>query len=194
MSAAIAPQVGTWAAGRGIGQTSLERLGVRSGEINFGSGRETAIVFPYFENGECVNYKARSIHGEKNYKQKSGGKQIFFNLDEVLSGPLDIVYIVEGELDAVSLVEAGFATHEVLSVPGGAPAEASDEPERLQRYAFVLHALSTPFSQVKKYVLAVDNDARVRNLERLRALRNQRGIELFCSHDPQEFERAAKRR
>ncbi len=115
-------------------------------------------MFPYFENGECVNYKARAIQGEKRYKQKTGGKQIFYNLDEVLRGTLDVVYIVEGEIDAVSLVEAGFAPHEVLSVPGGAPAEASEEPERLQRYAFVLHALSTGFSEAKKYVLALDND------------------------------------
>jgi glyoxylase-like metal-dependent hydrolase (beta-lactamase superfamily II) len=44
--------------------------------------------------------------------------------------------------------------------------------------------------------LAVDGDARRRNQERLRELRRDHGdeVEMFCSHDPDEFERCRSRR
>jgi hypothetical protein len=45
-------------------------------------------------------------------------------LPAVLAGSKDWCYIVEGEVDALSLVEAGILCDQAISVPIGAPQEA----------------------------------------------------------------------
>jgi twinkle protein len=147
----------TWAASRGIKEQTLQRMRVISGAALFGEGEEEAIVFQYFQAGERVNYKARSLAGKK-YKQQKGGEQQFFNLDKVLDGPMDTVWITEGELDAISLVECGVCNDaETLSVPAGAPSEASDDPGSTRKYEYVLTALKQGLSATR-YIIAVDDD------------------------------------
>ncbi len=68
-------------------------------------GQEHAsIFFPYRKDGEVVNWKARALN-EKLFTQKKGGEQMLFNLESALGG--GDVYITEGEMDALSLIEAG---------------------------------------------------------------------------------------
>jgi twinkle protein len=76
----------------------------------------------------------------------------------------DRLVIVEGEIDALSLWQAG--VENAVSVPNGAPNHISDkpvDPERDKAFGYVWEAreILTSFSKV---VLAVDNDTNGKNL------------------------------
>ena len=112
-----------FARARGISASTLERLGAASGmESMPPDGQKCEVIaFPYLRGGKPVNAKLRAL-GHKAYKQREGGEARFFNLDTVIGGALESVYVVEGEFDVAALVEAGISVEEVLSVPNGAPA------------------------------------------------------------------------
>lgn len=145
-----------WLGDRGISTKTSENWPVAAGTVRFGDGKHDCAVFGYFRNGERVNWKARPLD-HKDYRQEKGGKARFWNLDRVLDGPQDVIYIVEGEVDALSLAEAGIPEHAILSVPNGAP---SQQPEKIQdsaKFAYVLDALDEGLKP-SKAVLACDND------------------------------------
>jgi len=149
----------TWAADRGVSRPTLDRLGVGSGTVNMPDlGRCEVIMFPYRRGGELVNWKARAL-SDKRFMQMQGGEPRLWNLDAVLSAQSEAVYIAEGEMDALALIEAGIPAEEVVSVPNGAPAKSSEEPEETDRYRFVIAGLKEGFSRVKKFVLVTDNDS-----------------------------------
>ncbi len=146
-----------WAAERGISRSTLERGDVASGTANLGDGQCEVILFPYRRGADVVNWKARALH-DKRFKQKTDGELRFWNLDAVLRAQSEEVYITEGEMDALALIEAGIPIETVVSVPNGAPVRASDEPEEQNRYRFVDAGLEEGFSRVQRYILATDND------------------------------------
>lgn len=91
------------------------------------------IVFPYYKNGQLVNAKYRTTDKRFRYvvphravchahhrprRQVSGAEKVLYGYDDVVNAPE--VIIVEGEMDKLSLEEAGFRN--VVSVPDGAPA------------------------------------------------------------------------
>ena len=148
-----------WAIRRGIKPGTLRALHVGGEIIQFGDRRLPAIVFHYLDNGgESVNYKARALN-EKAFKQRANGTQQFYNQAAVLAGPLERVYITEGELDACALVEAGVPVHSVLSVVGGAPAKQGDDPASSKRYGYIRDALGAGLDKCKQFVLCTDNDS-----------------------------------
>ena len=156
--AQLSANAAQWAAERGISRPTLERAGVASGMAGMpGAGKCEVIAFPYKRNEQIVNVKYRALH-EKLFKQQEGGELRFWNLDEVLKAKSERVYITEGELDALALIEAGVPQAEVVSVPNGAPVRASDHPDELDRYRYVDAGLEEGFSLCKRYVLAIDND------------------------------------
>ncbi len=148
-----------FASARGISASTLERLGAGSGTTSMPpDGRKCEVIaFPYRRGEQVVNVKMRAI-GHKAFKQREGGEARFFNLDTVIGGPLETVYVAEGEFDVAALVEAGFSVEEVLSVPNGAPAEASDAPEETNRYRYVDAALAEGLGRCRRFVLVTDND------------------------------------
>ena len=77
------------------------------------------IVFPYFESGKLVLVKFRPSHkvrpDEKKGWREPGGKPVFWGMD--LCNTEKPLVIVEGEIDALSLDEAGISN--VVSVPSG---------------------------------------------------------------------------
>ena len=76
--------------------------------------KRRAVNFNYYRENELVNVKYRD--SEKNFKMVSGAELIFYGLDNIKT--MDKIYIVEGEMDALSLHEAGI--YSVCSVPNGA--------------------------------------------------------------------------
>jgi len=104
------------------------------------------ICFNYFRNEELINIKYRAKN--KDFKMVKDAELIFYNLDAIKDE--EEVYITEGEIDAMSLYEAGI--YNVISVPNGAAVSGSQKLEYLDncwRY----------FTKTKKVVLMVDNDA-----------------------------------
>lgn len=138
---------------RGVTARTYSRWPVTLADIH----NKQSLVFNYELNGDRVNWKARTT-AEKNFLQQKDGKQIFWNLDRVMSGPKDVVYITEGEIDALSLAEAGISENSILGFGGGAPSSSSEDPLGKKRYGHVLDALSNGLSEVQKFVLCVDND------------------------------------
>lgn len=147
----------------------MERIGVES----FAKGQFEGVRFPYFdEDGAVVNWKYRTLP-TKDFRQKEGGKQIFWNyrvlMDETLAQqPL---IITEGELDAVSAIQAGFVR--TVSVPNGAPPEETPAEEATARYGYLRHA-EARLKGVREIILAVDNDAPGINLLNDLAIRLKR--------------------
>lgn len=72
-----------------------------------------AMAFNYFDHGVLINQKLRFL--DKSFVQHKGAEQIPFNIDAILRK--EVCYITEGEIDALTLLEAGFP--EAISVPNG---------------------------------------------------------------------------
>lgn len=109
------------------------------------SKEENCICFNYFETGKLVNVKFRD--GAKHFKMVKGAELIPWNIDS-LSGA-DICYVCEGEMDALSLLAAGYKA--VISVPNGA---GGDSLKWLDRF------IESHFDDKQKIVLALDMDKR----------------------------------
>jgi twinkle protein len=103
-----------------------------------------AINFNYYREGELVNVKYRDA--EKNFKLVSGAELIFYGLDNIKES--NHCYIVEGEMDSLSLYEAGL--YAVVSVPNG----ASKGNQRLD----YLDNCFKYFEDKESIVLCTDND------------------------------------
>ena len=118
--------------------------------------RETdAIGFPYFRNGVYISAKYRSIES-KDFTQDAGGAHDFFGIDHI-DTTLPVV-IVEGEIDALTLMECGIKN--VLSVPSGAPMKVTDgkiDASEDKRFAFVWNAFDM-LKAVPYVTIATDTD------------------------------------
>ena len=143
---------------RGISKETAEYAKVFGAEKFFGRLNKVsdAIGFPYYKDGKLVAAKYRSIES-KDFTQDAGGAQDFFGIDWV--DPTLPIVIVEGEIDALTAIEAGVKN--VLSVPSGAPMKVVDgkvDASEDRKFAFVWSAhdilKSAPY-----IVIATDNDA-----------------------------------
>lgn len=72
------------------------------------------ICFNYYRDGELINVKFRD--GMKNFKMVKDAEKIFYNIDGIKDEK--ICYIVEGEMDCLTMVQCGFKN--TVSVPNGA--------------------------------------------------------------------------
>ena len=141
-----------WASARGISVETLEALGVGSGMAFFpDAGKKLEAVFFRYGDG----WKARSLDG-KHFVSSKGFKLEFWNLERCLKSKA--VYLVEGEMDACALVEAGVPANMVLSVPNGAKARPADEPADQRGYEYVKEALAAGLNKVSRFVWCGDGD------------------------------------
>ena len=113
----------------------IEWMPVVNREVN-------CICFNYFENGQLKNTKYRD--GAKHFKMHKGAELIPYNIDCLATSKE--VWIVEGEMDALSLIEAGIEN--VISVPNGA-----------QPNLTFFDRFMPSFDHIEKIHIAVDNDA-----------------------------------
>lgn len=96
---------------RGISKETILKMNL--------SEEKDMIQFNYFRNNELINVKTRSRNKKIMY-QYSGSEKILYNLDSLIGKKKAI--IVEGEIDVLSLVEAGLDQHYgIVSVDQGAP-------------------------------------------------------------------------
>ncbi len=157
--AILSDSAALWAERRGISRSTLEQAGVAGATTGMpGRGECEVIAFAYRRAGELVNVKYRGL-GEKSFKQTEGGELRFWNLDAVLSAKSKRVFVVEGEMDALAMMEAGVEVAEIISVPNGAPQRASEDPAEQDRYRYINAAFDEGLSAVKQFILATDGDA-----------------------------------
>jgi twinkle protein len=142
-----------WFKGRGISQSTLQRLRVSEGSewMPQTSNVENTIQFNYFINNELINIKYRD--GRKNFKLVKGAEKVFYNIDSTIGH--EYVVIVEGEMDALSFVES--KVDSVVSVPNGAT---------LNRLNLdYLDGCIEYFDDKPKIIIAVDQDEAGQNLQ-----------------------------
>lgn len=127
------------------------------------------VVFPFIENGMARNAKYRAPG--KKFWQEVGGRRIFWNNDALddpgaIAGHMPVV-ITEGEIDALTAIECGFPI--TVSVPDGAPSvQEGDDPDALPpldpgsessgKFEFLWNNRER-LKKIKRFILAVDNDA-----------------------------------
>lgn len=139
------------------------------------------IEIPYMLDGKVVNRKYRNVMKRNtgdNFSQDTGGKQIFWNLEAITDPELEgePLLICEGELDALSAIQAGFRRS--VSVPNGAPHESGQGGER---YRYLDDA---PLSAINEIILCVDDDQPGINLRDDLALRLGRSRCKFIKEYP----------
>lgn len=115
------------------------------------------ILFQYFRDNELINIKYRD--GAKNFKLAKEAELIFYNLDGIKD--FDECYIVEGEMDCLSLWQSGITN--VLSVPNGANLKNNT-------LLYLDNSLDA-ISHIKRFHIATDNDIAGRQLREDLALR-----------------------
>lgn len=141
----LSSNVVQWFASRGINQQTITGMKITEGpEYMPQQKKETnTIQFHYFEGNDLVNTKYRT--SRKEFKLESNAELIPYNINGILKSTE--VYITEGELDALTLIQMGLP---VISVPNG----ASDNTSYLNRFM-------EPLLMNKETVyIAVDTDTK----------------------------------
>lgn len=128
---------------RGISVNTLKKMRIAEGkEFMPQAGKEmNTVQFPYYLDGELVNIKYRT--GDKKFKMVQGAELIPYNIDSIKD--CDTAFLVEGEMDSLSFIEAGI--NNVISVPNG----ANKNLEWLDDFM-------DWFDDMKTIYIAVDND------------------------------------
>ncbi|NBS68235.1 toprim domain-containing protein [bacterium] len=114
------------------------------------------IAFPYYKDGKLVANKYRAIE-TKDFTQSAGGAHDLFLIDNVVPGKP--IIIVEGEIDALTLMECGIENG--VSVPGGAPMKVADgtlSASEDKRLSFIWNA-NEIIKRAPWVIIATDNDA-----------------------------------
>lgn len=116
------------------------------------------IIFPYYRNGEVVNYKTRGIDG-KFFTQSKDAEPIIYNYDGVVNKTP--IVVCEGELDSLSWEVAGVTTH--TSVNMGAPNTAD---KNINKKLECIDNCYGVFDKTNCVYIATDNDENGRYLEK----------------------------
>ena len=144
---------------RKISQDTIRRMkiGLQPAYMKEFEEEISCLAFPYFRQGETINIKYRGLM-QKVFRQVTHAEKIFYNLDSLANQSEAVV--VEGEIDALSLMEAGIDN--VVSVPDGAPPANSKASDQKFEYLPNCHKWLDPLTKI---VLAVDGDGPGRTLE-----------------------------
>ena len=142
----VKDKVAEWFKTRGISPASLRDLNVTTGEeyMPQTGKKENTIQFNYIMGDELINVKYRDAR--KNFKLYKGAEKIFYNINSIVG--YDWCVIVEGEMDALALHEAGIKN--VVSVPNGATLNSNNLD--------YLDNCIDYFEDKEKIILAVDAD------------------------------------
>jgi len=131
--------------GRMISQVTLNKIRVYS-DMEFMpqfKNKVPVICFPYFSNDKLINIKYRGPL--KSFRMVQGAELIFYNLDCL--SRFNEVIIVEGEIDALTFIQAGYEN--TLSVPNGA-----------NKNLEYLDSCIEAFADIKKIYIATDQDTK----------------------------------
>lgn len=147
----ISPTGMRWLALRAIDAEIASRYGVDSLE----TPQDEAITFAYMVGDQQVNTKYRTL-ADKRFWMDAGGEVVAWNFNTLTDRELcksQPLIITEGEMDALSVIQAGFP--HVISAPNGAPSSEIKDDEGAQ-YAWLRNIAK--MIDHKEIILAVDND------------------------------------
>lgn len=141
---------------RGISEETAKKLGIKSTShyIQSVGAVVDCVVFPYLNNGEEYAAKIRAT-ASKGFSS-NGAPATLWNLQNFTSG--DWLIICEGELDAATLVEAGYDG--ATSIPSGAVLKVANKditPEDDGKFRFVWEA-KKQIDAASRIVICCDAD------------------------------------
>ena len=146
----------SWLKKRAISKETAEKVGVYScNHFIASAGSEVpCVAFPYKVAGHETGAKIRSLN-EKGFSC-TASLQSFFNYDNIEDN--DILMIVEGEMDALSLLECGYES--VVSVPNGAVAKVKNyTPNQEDDTSFrFLWEAEPKLNKASQIIIATDGD------------------------------------
>lgn len=153
----ISSNIVKWFENRKISQKTLTKMKITEGpqSMPFDGGWKdmNCIYFNYFREEELVNTKFRGEN--KAFMLVKNAELIFYNLDS-LKGKKEVI-IVEGEMDALALVEAGLdKNYAILSVPNGASKNRNN-------LIYVNNCIKM-FDDIEKFHFGLDCDSNGRKL------------------------------
>lgn len=129
----LSDEVIEYFANRGISKETLTKAGVE--------GDGTQIIFKTYKGGRVVKTKYRYTNS-KRFHADAGGETIPYNVNAIQGN--DTIIICEGEIDCLSMIEAGF--NNVISAPNGANGSS-----------WINNCYSL-FKSVKHIIVLADND------------------------------------
>ena len=149
-----------WLGKRGISVTTIQRAGLFKAYVYFPQleREEEAICFPFIRGGELINVKYRSA--EKKFRLEGKAERILYGMDDIKTGPGSCLVWVEGEIDKLSMSEAGIVS--CVSVPDGAP---SPNTKNYSNKFDFLESAQSILDQIERHIIAVDSDAPGKTLE-----------------------------
>ncbi|KAL5097748.1 hypothetical protein RYX36_002075 [Vicia faba] len=146
----LGPKLVAYFKERLISEKTLSRNAVRQL-----SHDKNVIAFTYKQNGLLVGCKYRTT--EKRFWQGKGTSKVLYGLDDI-THTTEII-IVEGEIDKLSLEEAGYQN--CVSVPVGAPRKVSSKDlppiEKDTAYQYLWNCKAY-LDKAVRIILATDND------------------------------------
>lgn len=118
-----------WLTGRGLTEATVAAFKIAE-QLRDG---KTYAVFPYLRDGELINAKFRNVADKKDMRQESGAEPCLFGW-HLIKPRERSVCITEGEVDAMTLHQAGLAS---LSVNAGAGSHQwiENDWDRLERFS-----------------------------------------------------------
>jgi len=145
---------------RGISERTLRQEAVCCADVYFHSHKEVmnCIGFQFIKNNQRVNTKYRLA--DKSMSQDKNGEKCFYRWDSMKDQKR--IYITEGEIDALTLVECGFGAG-AISVPDGA--QNPDAVNMDLKFSYFTDEAMKVFDATQEIVLVVDNDENGRFLE-----------------------------
>lgn len=152
---------------RGISPITLDlnRIGCKWGQLSKSSPEEYILSFPYIKGDTVVNVKYRAVDN-KNFRLHKNCEIPLYGIQNLYDDGYLVtkkLVIVEGEIDALSMYEAGFPY--TLSVPTGAGVEEEGKTPITPK----LEYLEDPdivriLDDIEEIVIATDNDYAGRRL------------------------------
>lgn len=146
----LSDKVIKWFEGRKISQNTLIKMKISEELIWLPQiqGERNCIVFNYFRNEEYINYKARD--GQKNFALSPSAELILYNIDSLIGAKE--AFIIEGEIDTLTLIECGIQREGVAVV--GVPNGANLKKNNLQ----YIDSCFELFDNIDKIHIGTDND------------------------------------
>jgi len=136
-----------WFQSRNITSDTLRSMKVTAGTVWMPQVEKNvgAICFNYFRDGQLINIKYRDR--DKNFRLVKDAQKIFYNLDGIKDQKE--IWIVEGEIDCLTMVQAGITN--CCSVPAGG--------NKVNNNLDYLDSCWTYFEDVEKVYILTDKDA-----------------------------------
>lgn len=115
-NAALQDRAVNWFVKRGLSKQTLEKFMIFAREewMPQTQQKENCVCFPYFRDGELVNIKYRDA--KKSFRMTKDAELIFYNLPSI--GDRKFCVITEGEIDCMSVYEAGFGHEKEIDADG----------------------------------------------------------------------------